>query len=296
MQERPEPSWTVHENTAKANGPGKKSTPQRGFNLPELLVVLVTIAILFSLVLPVMAKARIRTTGAGCLNNFRQMMLGWTMYKDNNRDFLLPFAQLGSSPSNSWCGGNGENWSTATANTNRAYYLSCLFAPYINNRIELLRCPGDYMPSANGFRIRSCSMNGLMGGSTTTSPQLPLYANTSWKQYAKGSDLTCPTPMNAFIFCDESMASLNDAYLQMNLNSPIYPDCPANYHEGAGSFSFADGHAELHRWSPFLANGTGLASLPYGPSYGYPFGSNRASSASDPDWIWLKNHTSCKLF
>ena len=34
---------------------------------------------------------------------------------------------------------------------------------------------------------------------------------------------------------------------------------PAAYHNGAGGFSFADGHAEIHKWKSSLSTGRVLA-------------------------------------
>src|SRR5437899_11919932 len=72
--------------------------------------------------------------------------------------------------------------------------------------------------------------------------------NPGWRLYANESDLTCPIPSEAFIFCDEHPGTLNDGYIQGNLNTPIFPDVPASYLEGGCGFSFADGHGEIHKW------------------------------------------------
>jgi hypothetical protein len=117
------------------------------------------------------------------------------------------------------------------------------------------------------------------------------YLNPGWRSYMKSSDFTCPQPKNIWIFADKMMG-LGDGFLQSNLNQPFYPDAPANYHHGAGSFSFADGHAELHHWS--TRNGThGLLAFPY--QYGFLSPNWLAAGASDPDWIWLTNHTACRF-
>lgn len=261
----------------------KRSASNPGFTVIELAVVLTTVAILFSLLLPAMAKARIKSTAPGCLNNLRQMMVGWAMYKDDNNDILLPNAPLGIGANKTWCGDQGENWASASANTNQAIYLNALLAPYIANQIELYHCPADTVPSDNGLRLRSYSMNGQMGAVYSTGT-----LNSGWKVYINGGDLTCPTPENAFVFADESMCSLNDGFMQNSLNFPKFADVPAAYHEGAGSFSFADGHAQLQRWS--TTPGT-LLSVPYRRGVTR---NNIASSSSDPDWRWLTNHASCK--
>lgn len=63
---------------------------RRGFTLIELLVVVAVIAILASLLLPAVAKAKARTHGAACLNNLRQWAYGMQMYAAENEDFLPP--------------------------------------------------------------------------------------------------------------------------------------------------------------------------------------------------------------
>jgi hypothetical protein len=51
-----------------------------------LLVVIAIIAILASLLLPVLTKAKTKAQGIGCLNNLKQMTLAWTMYAHDQND------------------------------------------------------------------------------------------------------------------------------------------------------------------------------------------------------------------
>ena len=65
-----------------------------------------------------------------------------------------------------------------------------------------------------------------------------------------------PAPVQTYILLDERDDSINDGYFVVTMDgfSPSEPtardivDLPSDYHNGAGGFSFADGHAEIHRW------------------------------------------------
>lgn len=204
------------------------------------------------------------------------------MYKDDNNDILIPNAPVGIAPNPAWCPTSAEGWGVLSANTNRAAYTNTLLWPYVARDINVYRCPGDVKPSLNGFRIRSYSMNGQMGalysGSLTSS------YNPSAMVYVKGADLTCPTPANAFIFCDESAYSINDGYLQINSQSAIFPDVPAAYLGGGCGFGFADGHATTHKWQT-----TVLTSVPYSGVTG----NNVPAGTLNVDYLWFSQRAAC---
>jgi prepilin-type N-terminal cleavage/methylation domain-containing protein len=273
-----------------AQTPKSECSLYKGFTLIELLVVIAIIAILAALLLPALQRAKDQGRQTLCLSNKKQVQLAWQMYADDFQTVMVLNAPLNIPDRNTftWIDGTGENWQTAIDNTNVGGYQGFLMAPYLVNQIAAYKCPGDNIFSQNGDRLRSISMNSQMGWQYMISRGDLNLDFGGLQVYVKTTDLVCPRPPMAFIFADETMYTLDDGFMQMaGPTAPGFPNAPAHYHCGSGSFSFADGHAESHKWlGPIVKN------MPYS----YPVtagGSDNNTTLSDPDFQWLLPRCGC---
>src|ERR1041384_7654863 len=251
-------------------GAQNRHTWTSGFTLIELLVVIAIIAILASMLLPALARAKTKAQGIQCMSNHRQLALAWRMYSEDNRDALLAATadRVAQAAPYSWVQGyldfdpnNRSNWDVEQDIKKSPMW------PYCGKSAGIWRCPADrstVVPSSGPFagqtvpRVRTMSMSIWVGGWLQDDGSVT-DANCSgpaWRVYVKFADMVSPGPTRTWVLLDEREDRVNYGncftdmlgYPDAQAQTRFHFDYPGGYHNRACGFSFADGHAEIKKW------------------------------------------------
>ena len=279
----------------------------KGFTLIELLVVIAIIAILAAMLLPALAKAKIKAQVITDMSNKKQLTLAWTMFEVDNNDTLVANADEGVIFNGimSWIPPACKmDWSGNANNVNITLLQTNELGSYCAGQYKIYTSPGDHYLSAIqrvlpafrsvDHRTRSVAMDAAIGAGNPVQgnnngykppPSLSGSVSNPFFVATKMSQLIHPS--QSWVFINEDPDSIDDGVFYVDpravSGTGILIEIPSTYLGGGCGMSFADGHALVHQWTTGAFNHkVNFQRYPANPGL---------SLTANADLIWLAQRT-----
>jgi len=265
-----------------------------GFTRTDLLALLSAIALWTIVFGPALAATVDGSSSATCLHNLRRLTQAWLLFAEDRGGRPPGNQDDGSTAGHNWVGGIASAGAPSFGDSQILIDPRRSQLADYSRDASIYRCPADLLTSRIGGRevahARSYSMNAAVG--TKADGYRPVdgpwldnthshVAGTRWRTFARLSDIMDPAPSNLYVFLGEDPCSINDGTFALGMRESTgmeWIDFPSTLHEFGAGFGFADGRAELHRW-------TDARTLVTGGNV------SRRSVPDSPDLAWMQERT-----
>ncbi len=287
-------AWRVTAGSSRR--PEVGFTSRSAFTLVELLLVIAIIGILAAMLLPALVGAKQQAARIQCISNEKQMLVAWTVYSgDYNEQLVLNGGDAATVSTQAHLWVYGGNHGSPDCLTNDLYLTGPAYALFAYTKDQpaerIYKCPGDTstwplwnsmgLATAQAAELRSYALNSYMG----ITPEYtlgPLNTNKAYKIYVKSSQIIADSPVNRFVFTDVNPASICTPGFGVDMTQETWIHYPSDQHRLRGVLTFADGHAEAHRWTD------GRTMVHLGAGTYIPHG---AAAGNNPDLAWIAART-----
>lgn len=237
------------------------------------------------MLLPALARAKLKAQGISCLNNTKQLGLAWMLYADDNKDVALgAFNPI-------WVGGGFADPVVGTSIATISNRVNSPTWPYVKSP-AVFRCPADKSVLRVGSkllpRVISFAANAFFGDPSGFVSQA-----SGFRTMTKVSTIGGAGPAQYYVLLDEHENSINDAhFFPFNPDQLVkYPaglkwlDAPSGRHGSAGGFTFADGHSEIRKWrTPGISKVTKVGGATDRNDLSF------LGTVPQQDWQWMVQH------
>jgi prepilin-type N-terminal cleavage/methylation domain-containing protein/prepilin-type processing-associated H-X9-DG protein len=208
-----------------------------GFTLIELLVVISIVAILMAILMPALQRAREQGRRVVCMDNERELMLGWIMYADDNEGKIVNGeGGFDRADEPAWVGrcwaGNYGAGEQLMPNLQISRIQAGALYPYVPD-VDVYRCPTGYRGEMLTYAVMD-SMNGRPREGTRK-PGVWIKNRNKIEQ-----------PVLRAVFIDEGWVT-PDSFAVHYQQETWWDDPPVRHGDGT-TVAMADGHVEYWKW------------------------------------------------